>query len=52
MGKTFTIISGNKLITTTATTTEAMNAVWDDELNTEEHPIRIFDNETGKEIEW
>lgn len=50
--KNFTLLAGNKLITTDATLEEAMDAVWNDELNTEEHPLRIFDNGTGNEIEW
>lgn len=50
--KTYTIIANHKVITTTATVEEAMDAVWDDELNTEECPIQIVDNTTGNEIEW
>lgn len=50
--KTFTLFAGDNMITRYATLEEAMDAVWDDELNTEEHPLRIFDNETGNEIEW
>lgn len=30
---------------------EAMDYVFDAELNTEEHPLHIYD-EKGKEIEW
>lgn len=50
--KTYTIIANHKVITTTATVEEAMDAVWNDELNTEECPIQIVDNTTGNEIEW
>lgn len=30
----------------------AMDYVWDGEMNTAETPIRIFDLETGEEVEW
>ena len=30
---------------------EAMDIVWDVELNTEEHPVHIYDH-NGNEIEW
>lgn len=33
------------------TTREAMDLVWDPEINTEEHPLHIY-NEKGQEIEW
>lgn len=33
------------------TTREAMDLIWDPDINTEEHPIHIYD-ENGREIEW
>lgn len=46
------IFSGTRLIKAEATDIEGMCYIWDEELNTPEHPIHIYDNETGEEIEW
>lgn len=48
----YSVFSGTRLIATGVDTLEAMDYVWDTELNTEEHLIHIYDEETGKEIEW
>ena len=51
--KTYTIIANHRIITTEATEWEAMDAVFDLNLNADENnPVQIFDNETGREIEW
>lgn len=47
----YSIFSGNKLIKAQATEIEVMDAIWDCELNTEDHPVHIYD-ENGREVEW
>lgn len=46
------INGGLKLVAAEVDTLTAMDYVWDIEINTEEHPVRIFNCETGAEIEW
>ncbi len=50
--RTYTIYSGDKLIAEGVSCGESMDYIWDEELNTEEHPIRVIDESNGREIIW
>ncbi len=50
MGKMVTVLVAG-VMCKQVTTLEAMDLVWDPEINNDEHPLHIYD-ENGREIEW